>query len=463
MSWTGTWEAREVRERDVASWWRVVAVTAALVLALVPGRHAAEAAPAEDGSRAGDPALSVDPATVHAAMACRGPLNGGGREPVLLVHGTAVTGAQSYGWNYLPELSARGYRACTVDLPGRSLGDIQVASEYVVVAVHRLARESGRKVDVLGHSQGALEARWAVRWWPSVQAEVDDLVSLAGPNQGTTVALGAFTPLTECPACTQMSPGSAFLTALNGGDPTPGSVSYTSLYSTLVDELVMPNATAARIDGASNIALQALCAARVVTHASIIVDAVAFALVVDALGRTGPAAPSRFDQATCLQTTFVGLPGAMGGLDALLQPVAVPTGGAVPTAEPPLKPYARPAAARAAAPITGAATTTTEAAAARPAAPASAGSTAPIGDTPLVAAPPDDPVTDPAGTFTAAPAASTQSKPAGDLSAQPATATRSTRGMAVALLAGLVLTLFTGAAGGVIVRRRQAGSRGPAR
>ena len=274
-------------------------------------------------------------------MVCRGPADGGGKEPVLLVHGTFTTAAENFGWNYLPELAARGYRVCTVDLPNRSIDDIQVAAESVVVAVHRMARESGRKVDVVGHSQGVLQARWALRWWPSVRAEVDDLVSLAGPNQGTTVAANPLVPLLGCASCIQMAPGSAFLTTLNAGDQTPGKVSYTAVYSTLVDELITPNATAARIDGASNLELQALCPARVVTHVSIVADAVAYALVVDALGRPGPATAARFNRATCLSATFVGLPGTLGGVQTLLSPPPVPVAGTVPVTEPPLRPYAR--------------------------------------------------------------------------------------------------------------------------
>lgn len=318
-------------------WGAVVAVLAVLV----PVGRLPDVRAAAEGVAAADPPLSVDPVAVERTMTCRGPVGGGGREPVLLVHGSFVIGAENYGWNYLPELAARGYRVCTVDLPNRSLDDIQVAAESVVVAVRRLARESGRRVDVLGHSQGALQARWAVKWWPSVQAQVDDLVTLAGPNQGTTVAATPTSSLSGCPACLQMAPGSAFIRALNRGDQTPGAVSYTSIYSTLVDELVTPNATAPLIAGAANLRLQALCPARVVTHVSIVADAAAHALVVDALGRSGPATAARFSRASCLQTTFVGLPGTVGGLQVLLTPPPPFAPARIPTAEPPLKPYAR--------------------------------------------------------------------------------------------------------------------------
>ena len=431
--------------------WRGGLVVVALLLAVLPVRAATAAAQLDDGSRPGDPALSVEPAAVRGAMSCRGPASGGGRDPVLLVHGTLMTGAQSFGWNYLPELAARGYRVCTVDLPERSLGDIQAAAEFVVVAVHRLARESGRKVDVLGHSQGALQARWAVRWWPSVQAEVDDLVSLAGPNHGTTVPLGGLVPASGCAACAQMVPGSAFLTALNGGGWTPGQASLTSLYSTLVDELIAPNATAARIGGASNIALQSVCAGRVVTHGSIVVDAAAFALVVDALAQPGAAAPSRFDHAACLGTTFIALPPPLT-FEALLRPVSVPAGGAIRTAEPPLRPYALPAG-----PPAPTRTSTAPAATTAPAAvvapPGSATKTAPTAVVPVLSAPPGASISAASDSRAVAP------PPPGRTEALAAVPARSAEPRSapapVTLAAGLMLALVAGA---VLRRRRTARS-----
>jgi hypothetical protein len=318
------------------------------------------------------------------------------------------------------------------------MGDIQLASEYVVVAVHRLARESGGKVDVLGHSQGALEARWAVKWWPSVQAQVDDLVTLAGPNQGTTVSLAPFIPLLGCSACLQMAPNSAFIGALNRGDQTPGDVSYTSIYSTRYDELITPNDTAPRIEGASNLALQDLCRGRVVTHASILSDAAAFSVVVDALGQPGPATAARFNRATCLRSSYIGLSGTVGALQMLLSPHRAPAPGAVPTVEPPLQPYAQPQAAAATvarkAPAASASRRVPAAAPASRVAAARA-STATPAAAPAVAVP------------AVAPA------PAVALPVEPATSTTPDRGGALRLVALLALVAVAGAAGGVGARR----------
>ena len=159
-------------------------------------------------------------------------------EPVLLVHGTIATAAENWGWNYQRVLPTKGYDTCVVQMPNRSLDDIQASSEYVVNAIRRVNEWSGRSVDVIGHSQGGLQPRWAIKYWPDVRQRVDDLVMLGAPNHGTYVAnvLG----LAGCTgACLQMKAGSQFLNTLNATDETPGSVSYTSIY-TATDELVQP-------------------------------------------------------------------------------------------------------------------------------------------------------------------------------------------------------------------------------
>jgi hypothetical protein len=291
---------------------------------------------------AADPALSVPEAELDAALTCPATFQAAGREPVLLVHGTGATPEENWGWNYASVLPQQGWDVCTVRLPNRSLGDIQVTSEYVVHAVRTIAERSGRKVVVLGHSQGGLQPRWAVRWWEAARAAVDDLITLAAPNHGTAAADAAC--VAGCfPSAHQMKQGSAFITALNSGDETPGEVSYTSIYS-LTDELVQPAAPAptAALAGASNILLQDLCPGRPGEHALLAADAVVYAMVTDAFLQPGPADPARFDPATCLRTSFDGV-SAGPLLDLTFENRRFPDFQPSAT-EPPLAPYAAPAA-----------------------------------------------------------------------------------------------------------------------
>ena len=266
---------------------RRLALLAGALVALVPLLGLVPA------GAAGDPPFSVSVATLDAALDCT-PFTSPEREPVLLVHGTGSWGHEQWDWSYLPFLQSRGFDVCIVDLPDRGLGDIQVATEYVARAIQVIAASSGRKVDVVGHSQGALEPRWAVKWWPSVRASVDDLVMLAGPNHGTYRSAAGFPPLLPA-SFWQMTVGSKFITALNAGDETPGDISYTALYSTqdLLVQPATPVPTAAvdwglETTAVQNVAIQDVCPERFVDHLAIgTTDRVTQELVVDALVNSG--------------------------------------------------------------------------------------------------------------------------------------------------------------------------------
>ncbi|MBA3304149.1 MAG: lipase [Acidimicrobiia bacterium] len=298
-------------------------------------------ASASAGCTPGDPPLSVPRSKLAAALSCPDRFTSD-RQSVLLVHGTFTNPEENFGWNYAGVLPERGYDVCTVRLPGRALEDIQVASEYVVFAVRQMHAASDRRVDILGHSQGGLEPRWALRWWPSLRTQVDDLVTLASPHHGTVVADAA--AVNGCvPACLQMRRSARFIAALNSVDETPGPVSYTAVY-TLTDELVQPVAPTptAALAGASNILVQDLCPGRPVDHVGVVYDAAVHDMVIDAFTRRGPADPDRFDEETCAQVAFDGvdeaaLPGFVAALDGMDEFSNTPNS----RDEPPLKPYAR--------------------------------------------------------------------------------------------------------------------------
>ncbi len=302
-----------------------------------------------DARSTGDPPYSVDRAELDAALDCDA-FTHPASEPVLLVHGTGTMGHEEFDWNYAIALRATGHDVCIVTYPDRGLGDQQISAEYVSRAVQRIAGATGRKVDMVGHSQGASMPRWSIKWWPSVRDALDDFVMLAGPNHGTSVAAGTL-PTGEPAAFYQFSPDSRFVQALNEGDETPGDVDYTSIY-TRFDELVEPVApvpTAALDWGQENphvrnILLQDLCPLRLVDHLSIgTTDALTQALTIDALDHDGPADPARVPHGPACN-----LPGqsvSPATLPALLAQISPGSTSGVPDfhvvdAEPPLRPYA---------------------------------------------------------------------------------------------------------------------------
>ena len=86
-------------------------------------------------------------------------------------------------------------------MPMHTLNDIQVAAEYLVHAIRRMHRLSGRRIAVMGHSQGGMSMRWALRFWPDTRPMVDDVIGFAGSNHGTTGGGG-------CPTAARRPAGS---------------------------------------------------------------------------------------------------------------------------------------------------------------------------------------------------------------------------------------------------------------
>lgn len=290
-----------------------------------------------------DPALTERRSDLRASVSCPATFTHLERNPILLVHGTASTPEENWGWNYARVLPSLGYDVCAVRLPNRALDDIQISAEYVVYAIRRVAMLSGVKIDVIGHSQGGMLPRWALKFWPNLRRMVDDFVALAPPNHG---AYGAdyLCPTTCAPAAQQQKTTSKFMAALNAGSPKLG-VDYTIINS-LTDELVQPavGTPTAAVAGASNILVQDICPGRPVHHAGLVHDAVIYRLVMDALRYRGPADPGRVDPAVCTETSAPGLTAVdVAAGNVLLYGNAYPAFGAYPASEEPrVRPYARP-------------------------------------------------------------------------------------------------------------------------
>jgi hypothetical protein len=284
--------------------------SAALVLALAfPAAASAAYAPP---SRPGPP-LSVPAAKLAASLSCTGTLRGAAHAPVLLVPGTALNPSTDYGYGWEPALSKLGWAYCAVTLPGNGMGDIQIAGEYVVSAIRTMHAAYGGRIDVVGHSQGGMVPRWALRFWPDTRAMVDDLVGLSPSNHGTLDAIPVCAQ--SCaPAFWQQRSNAAFIAALNSAQETFPGISYTNVY-TNSDEVVVPNfgpAASSSLSGGggavANIAIQSVCPADLTEHLGIgIYDNTAYELALDALTHAGPANPSRVGATTCLSPLMPGI------------------------------------------------------------------------------------------------------------------------------------------------------------
>ena len=284
--------------------WRRALEIVALVALSGCGGAALDSGSAAQSACGVEPALSVDLGEVEKSIGFPETLRG--LQPVLLIHGTGSTSFESWHSTYVPALTAAGYDVFTLDLPGKAYVDIQQSAEYVVHALRVIANLTGKRVDVITHSQGGLEARWALKWWPDTRALVDDVVTLGAPNHGTTIANAYCVPGCK-PAHWQQRRGSKFIAAIDEDD-LGVAASATSIYS-LNDELVEPeivDATSA-ISGASNIAIQDLCPGRPVDHVGLMRDGAVYAIVIDALTHDGPADLSRVSPLACADLLIPGI------------------------------------------------------------------------------------------------------------------------------------------------------------
>lgn len=335
---------------------RVVYVGAVAIVMLAAAAASASAAPAYAPLDRSGPALTVPVAKLNAALKCSPGLNTAKREPVLLSPATGVTADQNYSWNYERAFNMRGIPWCQVTMPQRTLGDIQVSAEYLVHSIRAMRARSGRKIAVMGHSQGGMSMRWTLRFWPDTRGMVEDVVGWAGSNHGTTQASKQSCSNGCVPASWQQASDSNFVPALNSFAETHAGISYTEVY-THNDEVVTPNANDSgssslhtgrgRIE---NEAIQDICPTDMNEHLNIgTIDPVAYSLAIDALEHDGPANPARISPTVCTQTAQPGvdqtnlntyrqiLAGAPGLL-AVATPVNV-VGVPTPKSEPALRCY----------------------------------------------------------------------------------------------------------------------------
>jgi triacylglycerol lipase len=279
---------------------RALAFVAAAAAVLALGASDVGAAERASKNSAG-PVLTTPASELAAALSCPQAVRGK-RLPVLLVPGAGGDPGLAFSAGLEPVLRANRFAVCTVALPDAAMSDNQRIAEYLVSSIRRVSARSGRPVSVVGVSQGGMLPRWALKWWPDVRSLVGDVVGLSPDNHGISSSLAAVCNVPCPPATRQQMAGSHFLAALDGGDETPGRLSYSVISSATDINVPPPSPTLMGERDDSNTQVQEICPGREVDHAHIGYDAVALALVLDALRHRGPARASRIPGTTCAET-----------------------------------------------------------------------------------------------------------------------------------------------------------------
>lgn len=211
--------------------------------------------------------------------------------PVILVHGTY--GDQQSLFDYLSwYVDATGYCVFAFDYGFYATNPIaQSAGELKVFVDRVLAATGAAKVSLIGHSQGGMMPRYYIKNLEGAE-KVEDLIGIVPSNHGTTwTGLLNLVPGFVCRACQEQMADSPFLTALNEGDETPGSVSYTTIATTR-DVIVTPY-TSSFLSGpnTTNVRIQDVCPANVVDHIKAPMDPAIIRVAVNALETPGPGSP----------------------------------------------------------------------------------------------------------------------------------------------------------------------------
>jgi triacylglycerol lipase len=211
--------------------------------------------------------------------------------PVLLVPGYGGgTGSLD---SLASRIRASGRRATVLHLPGGGTGSLVADAALLNTAVNRALRSGAPSVDVIGYSAGGVVALiWARR--DDGAARARRIITLGAPFHGTQLAAAAAALLPgECPAaCRQLVPGSALLASLDVSSAA-GLPRWLSLWST-DDAVVMPPASA-RLAGAIDVPVQAVCPAANITHTQLPTSPVVVTMVLAALGRAPLAQPTAAD------------------------------------------------------------------------------------------------------------------------------------------------------------------------
>ncbi|GAA1253928.1 alpha/beta fold hydrolase [Prauserella halophila] len=235
------------------------------------------------------------------------------------MHGTTSTPGENFEWNWYRALDQLDRPYCSVTLPNRAMSDAQVSAEYVVNAVRHIHESTNREVDILGHSQGGLVPRFAIRFWPDIRPMIDDYVGFGATNHGSIMVNALCPPIVGCaPALWQQTADSNFTKATNSGAETFAGISYTNIY-THTDEFVQPalnDSGTSSLHGGNgritNVAIQDVCPTSLASeHIAIgTYDPVAYALAMDALDHDGPAKPKRVPSSTCAKPFMPGVDAA---------------------------------------------------------------------------------------------------------------------------------------------------------
>jgi triacylglycerol lipase len=247
--------------------------------------------------------LAVAAGVAAAGLKGSGAFAGPGPRPAPASPGTVVLvpgyGGSTTGVNVLAAWIRRtGRDTEVVRLPGNGTGDLAAQAVILNRYVTRALRSGEGPVDVVGFSAGGVVARlWDAEDGGARKA--DRIITLGSPLNGTRIAAaGNAADPAACPlACQELVPGSRLLSQLRK-IPLTRQPGWLSLW-TQDDQVVRPPASA-RLGGAVNVPLQAVCPNAVIAHGQLPTDPLVIGIVLSELG-PGPLTTPREAECSMLR------------------------------------------------------------------------------------------------------------------------------------------------------------------
>lgn len=155
--------------------------------------------------------------------------------------GTATPAGSTYHFSFSKLGHSTAVDVAWVNIPRPSLPDAQGNSEYVTYAINYIsALCAGKGVAVICWSKRGLNTQWALKYWPSTRAVVQDLIAISPDFHGTIAEAAVCPALTFVicnPAIWQQAWEAEFIRTLRSEEGDSAYVPTTVVYSSF-DEIV---------------------------------------------------------------------------------------------------------------------------------------------------------------------------------------------------------------------------------
>ncbi|KAL4946561.1 hypothetical protein BDV06DRAFT_87268 [Aspergillus oleicola] len=227
--------------------------------------------------------------------------------PIVLLHGLGATFYEDINLlqAWLQKQGYCTYSATYGDYPGfpfvGGLKPLRESAPEIASYIKEVQSKTGaEKVDIVGHSEGAMQALYVPKFEDGVSDIVERIVAIAPPTRGTTFIglynlayilgdasrelIGDVLNTVGCGACDDLGPDGPAVERLNDGSPIVQAGNKLTVITSKYDEMVVPTTTSfVHEDGVNNLYVQDFCPADPVGHIGEAYDLNVWHLVRNAL------------------------------------------------------------------------------------------------------------------------------------------------------------------------------------